>query len=114
MFKIKQTQLIKGVLEGSVLAIIATGDVYGYQLIQALHQNGFTSVMGGTLYPLLAKLETNGDLKSTLRPSPNGPSRKYYSLTAQGTQTLAVFTTQWQTLKAHVDKLLKEPSDYGS
>lgn len=53
----KQSQLLKGVLEGCVLAIVAKGEIYGYELIQALQQVGFNSVMGGTIYPLLAKLE---------------------------------------------------------
>jgi len=59
---LKQSQLLKGVLEGCVLAIVAKGEIYGYELIQALQQAGFNSVMGGTIYPLLAKLEKNGDL----------------------------------------------------
>ncbi len=69
----KQSQLLKGVLEGCVLAIVAKGEIYGYELIQALQQVGFNSVMGGTIYPLLAKLEKNGDLASRMRPSPEGP-----------------------------------------
>lgn len=108
MRTIKQTQLIKGVLEGCVLATIATSDVYGYQLIQALRLHGFDTLVGGTLYPLLAKLEKNGDLTSDLRPSPDGPDRKYYALTPQGRQTLQDFTTQWQTLKTNVNDLLQE------
>lgn len=103
-----QTQLIKGVLEGCVLATIAEHEVYGYELIQALRQHGFTNLVGGTVYPLLLKLEKNGDLTSTLKPSADGPNRKYYQLTAQGQQTLATFATDWQQLQVNVAKILRQ------
>ncbi|GEL16097.1 PadR family transcriptional regulator [Pediococcus cellicola] len=107
----KQTQLIKGVLEGCVLAITAQGEIYGYELIQALHQNGFTTIVGGTLYPLLIKLEKNGDLQSIVKPSADGPDRKYYVITTQGIRTLHTFNQQWFQLKNHVDKILKKADD---
>ncbi|WP_225046539.1 PadR family transcriptional regulator [Lacticaseibacillus kribbianus] len=103
----KQTQLIKGVLEGAVLAIIGDGEKYGYEMIQALRAAGFESIVGGTLYPLLAKLEKNGEVASQLRPSDTGPDRKYYHLTGAGRQSLAAFAQQWEQLVAQVATLLK-------
>lgn len=105
---LKQSQLIKGVLEGCVLATVAQGEIYGYQLIQALRQHGFDALVGGTLYPLLAKLEKNGDVTSTVKPSPDGPARKYYTLTPQGRTTLQTFNQQWTQLKANVDQIIAE------
>ena len=64
----KQTQLLKGVLDGCVLAILSKHESYGYEIMQALHQYGFTSIVGGTLYPLLAKLEKQGDVTGTIKP----------------------------------------------
>ncbi|MFO1564708.1 PadR family transcriptional regulator [Lactiplantibacillus plantarum] len=84
----KQTQLLKGVLDGCVLAIISDHEIYGYELIQALREDGFDSIVGGTLYPLLAKLENRGDLIGQFKTSPDGPQRKYYAITPQGLQTL--------------------------
>lgn len=107
----KQTQLIKGVLEGCVLAIVSQDEVYGYELIQSLHQHGFTTIAGGTLYPLLIKLEKNGALISKVKPSKDGPDRKYYSITPQGLQEFREFNQQWFQLKNHVDKILKEMDD---
>lgn len=103
---LKQTQLLKGVLEGCVLAIIADHEIYGYELIQGLREAGFDSIVSGTLYPLLAKLEKHGDLQSRLKASPDGPNRKYYSLTDQGSQSLAAFNHQWFQLKDQVDHIL--------
>ncbi|MFC6182128.1 PadR family transcriptional regulator [Lactiplantibacillus daowaiensis] len=110
----KQTQLIKGILEGCVLALIADRDMYGYELIQALHRNGFESIVGGTIYPLLVKLEKNGDLSSQVRPSLDGPDRKYYTLTAQGQQTLHTFNQDWHDLNQHVETILKQVMTYES
>ncbi len=105
---LKQSQLIKGVLEGCVLATISQGEVYGYQLIQALRQHGFDSLVGGTLYPLLAKLEKNGAVTSVIKPSPDGPNRKYYTLTSAGLTALHAFEQQWTQLKHHTDQILAE------
>ncbi|PTM24658.1 PadR family transcriptional regulator [Lactobacillus sp. PFC-70] len=104
----KQSQLIKGVLEGCVLAIISQGETYGYQLIQALHHHGFPSLVGGTLYPLLAKLEKGGAIVSVKKPSPDGPARKYYTLTPQGKETFQTFQHQWSQLSGHVNQLIDE------
>lgn len=108
----KQTQLIKGTLEGCVLGIISQKEVYGYELMQALKENGFESIVGGTLYPLLAKLEKNGDLVSTIRASDNGPDRKYYSLTTQGQQTLSVFEKEWNRLNGNVNQILRQAKNH--
>lgn len=104
----KQTQLIKGVLEGCVLGIIIQKEVYGYELIDALKKNGFESIVGGTLYPLLVKLEKNGDLQSIVKSSPNGPNRKYYSITAQGVSSLHEFKLQWANLSSNVNQIMKK------
>lgn len=104
----KQTQLIKGVLEGCVLAIISQKEVYGYELIQSLKQNGFENIVGGTLYPLLVKLEKNNNLQSVIKPSPNGPDRKYYSITPHGLVSLKEFNQQWTTLSSNVNQIMKK------
>lgn len=104
----KETQLLKGVLEGCVLALISQGDgeIYGYELVQRLQQTGFTTISGGTIYPLLQKLEKNGQIKGALRKSPEGPDRKYFTITDMGTKTLAEFQEQWQQLTLRVATLM--------
>ena len=107
----RQSQLLKGVLEGCVLAIIGRKEIYGYELIQALQTAGFSSVVGGTIYPLLAKLEKNGDVTSHMRPSPDGPDRKYFQMTRQGAQSLAIFQRDWDQLVKQVAAVLNKESD---
>ncbi|MEO1781294.1 PadR family transcriptional regulator [Enterococcus diestrammenae] len=104
----KETQLLKGVLEGCVLALILQGEgtIYGYELVQQLQQAGFTTIIGGTIYPLLQKLEKNGQIEGTLRKSPEGPDRKYFTITASGITSLKEFQEQWQQLALRVDHLM--------
>ena len=77
----KESQLLKGVLEGCVLEIISKESIYGYELIQSLKETGFHKIVAGTIYPLLQKLEKQGVIVGEMRPSPDGPDRKYFSLT---------------------------------
>lgn len=100
------SQLLKGTLEGCVLAILNTKEVYGYELVYLLREKGFEQVVGGTIYPLLQKLERQGSVTSVKRPSEDGPDRKYYTLTTIGKQQLAQFDKEWQTLTTIVDNLL--------
>lgn len=55
----KETQLLKGVLEGCVLDMIGQKERYGYELVQTLREAGFDTIVPGTIYPLLQKLEKN-------------------------------------------------------
>ena len=103
----RQTQLLKGALEGCVLALISQQDFYGYELIQKLHQAEFTSINGGTLYPLLAKLEKNGSLISYIAQSLDGPNRKYFKITLAGEKQLAAFKKQWSLFSQQVDEILR-------
>ncbi|CMV27167.1 PadR family transcriptional regulator [Streptococcus pneumoniae] len=76
----KETQLLKGVLEGCVLDMIGQKERYGYELVQTLREAGFDTIVPGTIYPLLQKLEKNQWIRGDMRPSPDGPDRKYFSL----------------------------------
>lgn len=108
----KKTQLLKGVLEGCVLLIIKEEEVYGYELVQKLRKTGFADIVGGTVYPLLQKLEKNELTKSTKKPSPDGPDRKYYTITPKGKEYCKEFVQHWQEMETSVHKLIyKESGD---
>ena len=77
--RMKESQLLKGVLEGCVLEIISKKAIYGYELIQSLKEMGFDKIVAGTIYPLLQKLEKQGVIHGEMRPSPDGPDRKNFS-----------------------------------
>lgn len=102
----KQTQLLKGVLEGCVLATIREEPTYGYELVQSLRRAGLTDLVGGTIYPLLQKLEKQGAITGVVQPSPDGPDRTYFHITDEGKQRLTQFKEQWENLGEIVGRLV--------
>ena len=64
-----------------------------------------------TLYPLLLRLEQQGKVTVERRPSPKGPSRKYYVVTEEGRQALLEFRQDWSQLCQLVEKIFKEEPD---
>ena len=101
------SQMLKGTLEGCVLAILRQEERYGYEISQRLERYGFGKVPEGTIYPLLLRLEKRGSITASFRASPEGPQRKYYALTDLGQQELAAFFRHYQELTKAVDELLK-------
>lgn len=102
------TQLLKGILEGCILAIISKKETYGYEILTALSDAGFSNTYEGTLYPVLTRLEKNGDILQRKEKSPYGPIRKYYSITDQGRNSLKSFTESYQKLNQSVLKIMEE------
>src|SRR6185503_13513875 len=74
---VEQAQLLKGVLELAVLAVIARGETYGYEILSTLESAGFDGVGDASVYGTLRRLEQAGHLESRLVASDSGPARKY-------------------------------------
>jgi len=104
----KDTQLLKGLLEGCILALLDKEITYGYRVVELLVSYGFRDPQESTVYPILNRLEKKGLLKSEKRPSDLGPPRKYYLLTDNGKRELADFRDEWINLKNTADRLLEE------
>jgi PadR family transcriptional regulator, regulatory protein PadR len=103
-----QTQMMKGILDGCLLAIIARKECYGYEMAESLSEYGFDTISEGTIYPLLMRMQREGLVTSELRNSTAGPKRKYYSLTSKGQQELTDFQTRWFQLEKCVNAVIKE------
>lgn len=102
-----RSQLMRGTLEGCILKIISLETTYGYEIVTKLLEFGFQEVKEGTIYPLLVRLEKRGLISSEFRPSPLGPSRKYYSLTTEGALLLGEFLDCWQEISGTVNRIMK-------
>lgn len=102
-----RSQLLKGILDGCVLAVIEKEAVYGYELSKKLQDIGLQDVSEGTIYPVLLRLQKNGLIRGEMRPSDSGPNRKYYFLTDTGQETLKTIIEEWNRLSDPVNKLLK-------
>jgi PadR family transcriptional regulator PadR len=104
---VDQTQLLKGVLELAVLAVIAQGETYGYEILSTLEQAGFDGVGDASVYGTLRRLEQAGHLTSRLEASDSGPARKYYAVTPVGREQLRVGTETWAGITRALDELVK-------
>lgn len=105
------TQLRKGVLEFSVLAALRENRRYGYDLVQRLGQVPSLVIREGTIYPLLNRLKREGLIESELEESPEGPARKYYSLTKSGHKALSWMRSEWLILATGVAALAGRDDD---
>lgn len=103
--------MLKGIIEGCLLAIIKNKEVYGYELAEKLEGYGFESFSEGTIYPLLMRMQKEELVTSTLRKSTAGPKRKYYSLTPRGELELKEFKNRWNGLQKNVNNVLQRELD---
>ena len=99
------TEMLKGTLEGIVLAILAARPAYGYEITSRLREQGFTDIAEGTVYALLIRVEKRGLVDVEKVPSEKGPPRKVYSLNAQGRQYLDEFWETWSFLAQRLEQL---------
>lgn len=97
-------QFKKGVLELCVLSMLVRQDRYGYELASTLSET--IQIADGTIYPILRKLAADGQLTTYLQESPEGPPRKYYTITAQGRQTQQELQIEWQQFVGHVSNIM--------
>lgn len=89
------SEWLRGVLEVCVLRALADGATYGYAVAARLAASGLGTIKGGTLYPLLIRLESAGLVTSDWRAGEGGPGRKYYELTDKGILELRGTAEQW-------------------
>ena len=101
----QMTEMLKGTLEGIVLAVLATQPAYGYEITARLREQGFSDLVEGTVYALLIRIEQRGFVDVQKVPSEKGPPRKVYSLNAQGRQQLEEFWRTWSFLSERIGQL---------
>lgn len=102
------TEMLKGILEGMVLGILAARDAYGYEITATLREQGFDDIAEGTIYALLVRIEQRGLVDVAKVPSEKGPPRKVYSLNALGREALDDFWGTWDFIAARLQQLRSE------
>src|SRR5262245_3460605 len=102
------TQLLKGVLDVAVLAVLKTEDGYGYDVLRRLRAAGLEDVGDASVYGTLRRLYAAGALTTYVVPSDEGPHRKYYSLNKTGHDQLAQSAKVWRAFASTMDGLLIE------
>src|SRR5512147_2006434 len=99
------TEMLKGTLEGIVLAILSGRPAYGYEITARLREMGFADIAEGTVYALLVRVEQRGLVDVEKVPSGKGPPRKVYSLNTRGREHLEEFWRTWSFLAERLEQL---------
>jgi PadR family transcriptional regulator PadR len=100
-----EVQMKRGVLELCVLAHLAAGDNYAYEI--ATHLSREIGMGEGTIYPLMRRMLTDGLLEDYLVDSPSGPPRRYYRLTRAGRARLQSQRELWQTFARSIERIVR-------
>jgi PadR family transcriptional regulator PadR len=101
------TQLLKGVLDLAVLAVVADEDGYGYEVVRRLREGGLTDVGDASVYGTLRRLFAAGHLTSYVVPSDEGPHRKYYGVNDRGREVLKQMVEQWNGFAETMGRLIE-------
>jgi len=101
-----QVQLRKGVLDLCVLAVLSRGESYGYEIASTLV--AAVGMGGGTIYPLMRRMQNDGLVATRIVESSKGAPRKYYPPTPPGRSIFEAHRRDWRSLAGAVDKLLED------
>lgn len=101
---------MRGVLSLCVLAVVAEGETYGYAVAQRLQGAGLGSIKGGTLYPVLIRLEQEGLMTSAWGAGEGGPGRQFFAVTPAGRAALQTRVADWWTFTERAAGLLTSRS----
>ena len=97
-----KAQMRKGILEYCILSILSRDDSYAPRIISELKEAEMI-VVEGTLYPILTRQKNQGLLSYRWEESPQGPPRKYYSITDKGREALAQLDASWEELIRQIE-----------
>lgn len=100
------TEWLRAVLPLVILATVAEGETYGYLIAQQLKSAGLGTIKGGTLYPILNRLERDGLLVSSWRAGIQGPGRKVFTITQAGRDHLIQRSTGWRSFTGRIAGIL--------
>lgn len=100
------TQLLKGVLDTAVLAVLENEAGYGYDIVRRLREAGIEDIGDATVYGTLRRLYAAGSLTTYVVPSDDGPHRKYYAMNDQGKAALIRQRIIWNQFATNMSAVL--------
>jgi PadR family transcriptional regulator PadR len=102
------SQLLKGVLDLAVLAVLHEQDGYGYDVVRRLRAAGLDDIGDASVYGTLRRLFNAGLLTSYVVASDEGPHRKYYSLNDAGRQSMTESARTWRGFAETMTELVEK------
>lgn len=107
MSRARQSQLLRGVLDVCLLAVIDQSPAYGYEMTRRLRGRGLDVVGEGSIYPALGRLQRDGLVAEEREAGNGGPPRKVYRLTDAGRAALLEWTEEWLSVSGSIDRVLR-------
>ena len=100
---------LRGHVEMMLMAALASGPAHGYALSAELKRRskGRLTLVEGSLYPALHRLEAAGLVGSFIEEM-DGRRRRRYELTADGKVALDEEMRSWEQFKSCIDDILRE------
>lgn len=102
------TEWLRAILPLAVLSAVAKGETYGYAIAEELKIAGLGTVKGGTLYPILNRLEDQGLVTSSWREGLGGPGRKFFIVTRLGCESVHSRVHSWHAFTERAARLLPD------
>jgi len=105
----KPSDLVQGTLDLLILKILTLEPLHAWAIGQRLKQvsGEVLQVSDGSLYPALHKLEQEGWITATWKPSENNRRAKYYTLTRPGRRALEREASNWSRLSAAISQVVR-------
>jgi transcriptional regulator len=96
-----------------VLQILLGEPCHGWRIAQRLKllSRDILRVQQGSLYPALHKLEAQGWITSEWKPTEEGRTARFYSLTRGGRKHLAQERARWERLSSAVGWVLNPEAE---
>lgn len=101
-----KSQMRKGVLEYCILSVLSKKEAYASSMLEELRAADML-VVEGTIYPMLIRQKNQGLLTYRWEESPQGPPRKYYSITNRGREVLAQMDAEWTEIVKTIETIRK-------
>ncbi|MBW3085095.1 hypothetical protein KEM60_01288 [Austwickia sp. TVS 96-490-7B] len=86
---------VRAVLDLAILGLVHAQPQHGYALARHLKEAGFGDLRGGSIYPVLTRLENHGHITFTWEEPRSGPGRKRYAITPHGQARLRGELALW-------------------
>ena len=102
-----KTHFVNGIPEMLLLRLLSHEEMYGYQLVEAIHRRSEEVFQfgEGCLYPILHKLAADGYLTSR-REVVDGRPRHYYKISPKGRKQLESMSEAWRGVVRGTEAIL--------
>lgn len=102
------SDLIRGHTDAIILAHLAVGDSYGYEINKAIRKSSDErfELKEATLYTAFKRLEEAGHISAYWGDEATGARRRYYTITQYGREVLKQMAAEWEEAKEIIDRLM--------